>query len=55
MSAVVRGQLLVKVEEASGKTNNEQFVWDTASSTAFEAFIKGARCDGTPVPRNGLD
>ncbi len=38
----LRGHLLIRVEEASGKTQKDQFTWDTSSSTNFEAFIKGS-------------
>jgi hypothetical protein len=37
---VIKGYLILKVEEASGKTQQDQFVWDTAAG-AFEAFVKG--------------
>ncbi|GAX76944.1 hypothetical protein CEUSTIGMA_g4391.t1 [Chlamydomonas eustigma] len=37
----VRGHLLLRVEEASGKTQNgDHFVWDTSASANFEAFVK---------------
>ncbi len=39
----MRGTLLVKVEEASGRTLKDQFTWDTSGSGLFEAFVKGAR------------
>ena len=38
----VRGYLLIRVEEASGKTQKDLFTWDTSSS-AFEAFVKGEK------------
>ena len=41
MSAV-RGHLLIRVEEASGKTNGGQFVWEqSAGESHLEAFVKG--------------
>lgn len=36
----VRGHLLIRIEEASGKTQRDLFTWDTSTS-AFEAFVKG--------------
>lgn len=42
MTAPARGYLLVRVEEASGKTQRgDLFTWDTTSGS-FEAFVKGA-------------
>jgi len=36
----VRGYLVIQVEEASGKTQKDQFTWDTNIGSAFEAFVK---------------
>lgn len=40
MAEVVRGYISIIVEEATGKTQRDQFVWDT-NAGAFEAFVKG--------------
>lgn len=40
----VRGTLLIQVEEASGKTQRDQFSWDTSvQERPFEAFVKGEK------------
>jgi hypothetical protein len=37
--AVVKGHLVLKVSEASGKNKSEQYVWDYPDG--FEAWVKG--------------
>lgn len=39
MAEVIRGYLIINVVEASGKTQRDQFTWDT-NSGAFDAFVK---------------
>ena len=38
----VKGFLILRCEEANGRTEGDRFVWDAAQgSAAFEAFVKG--------------
>mmetsp|Transcript_29159 Transcript_29159/g.74399 ORF Transcript_29159/g.74399 Transcript_29159/m.74399 type:complete len:233 (-) Transcript_29159:390-1088(-) len=37
---VIKGYLILTVEEASGKTSRDQFTWDTNVGSTFEAFVK---------------
>lgn len=39
---VVKGYLIVNIEEASGKTSRDHFTWDTNIGSPFETFVKGA-------------
>lgn len=43
VAEVVKGYLILTVEEASGKTQKDQFTWVTniGSEGPFEAFVKG--------------
>lgn len=48
----VKGYVSIVVEEATGKTQRDQFTWDT-NAGAFEAFVKGKTlglfsCQGSP-------
>ncbi len=49
MAEVTRGYLIITVEEATGKTQRDQFTWDT-NAGAFEAFVKG-ECSKAPAAR----
>ncbi|EFJ51027.1 hypothetical protein VOLCADRAFT_120532 [Volvox carteri f. nagariensis] len=40
MAEVPKGYISIVVEEATGKTQRDQFTWDT-NAGAFEAFVKG--------------
>lgn len=42
---IIRGYLILTVEEASGKTQKDQFTWDTSAGGPFEAFVKGMSSD----------
>jgi hypothetical protein len=37
----VRGYLVLRIEEASGRTKKDEFVWDTNVESEFQAFVKG--------------
>eukprot|EP00983_Pelagomonas_calceolata_P106726 1159266-Pelagomonas_calceolata.AAC.1 len=37
----VRGYLVLRIEEASGRTKKDEFVWDTNVEGEFQAFVKG--------------
>lgn len=37
----VRGFLVLRIEEASGRTKKDEFVWDTNVESEFQAFVKG--------------
>ena len=40
----VKGYLILRCEEANGRTGGDRFVWDAAQGSAsFEAFVKGER------------
>ena len=56
MSAV-RGHLLIRVEEASGKTNGGKNVWEASADgeSHLEAFVKGndvSNGEGDPLDRS---
>mmetsp|Transcript_18208 Transcript_18208/g.47538 ORF Transcript_18208/g.47538 Transcript_18208/m.47538 type:complete len:213 (+) Transcript_18208:96-734(+) len=36
----VRGYLVLRIEEASGRTKKDEFVWDTNVEGEFQAFVK---------------
>lgn len=42
----VRGYLILRIEEASGRTKKDEFVWDTNVESEFQAFIKGKGHEG---------
>lgn len=43
MSSAVKGTLIIRVEEACGKTNDGKFVWEQSAvgESLLEAFVKG--------------
>jgi len=40
-SEAIRGYLVLRIEEACGRTKKEEFVWDTNIESEFQAFVKG--------------
>lgn len=43
MDPAVKGYLILRIEEASGRTKKDEFVWDTNVESEFQAFVKGGR------------